>query len=60
MAEKDKSIANFTLNIKQNQNATMQGQIEWLEGGKRTNFRSEWEFLQLMGEVIGDEPAEWN
>jgi len=59
MADEFDTIATFSVNVRQNQNASLQGQVEWFEGGKRTGFRSAWELLKLMGEVIDEEQTDW-
>jgi len=40
------------------QNSTWQGQILWIEKGRKHNFRSALEMLKLMDEALNEEVAE--
>lgn len=43
---------NFVIRIQCAQNATWQGNIQWLEGKKNQNFRSALELINLMDEAL--------
>ena len=45
----------FILEINDTQNQSWQGQIEWVQGRKKENFRSLMELLRLIDSVVGDE-----
>lgn len=55
------SGATFTIKIRFARNATWQGTIDWMEGKKTVNFRSEMEMLKLMMEAVSceDELVTW-
>lgn len=46
----------FMVNVLRRQNATWQGTVQWLEGGKKQHFRSMLELVRLMEEVIAKAP----
>lgn len=49
----------FIVRVKYRQNASWQGTLDWLEGGKSKNFRSTLELIKLMDSAMGGEQAEW-
>lgn len=52
MAKIDKkSTANFLISIYHQENHSYQGEIKWLDTGKRQCFRSELELLNLIHEA---------
>lgn len=57
--------ATFTVHVQFRQNASWQGTIQWVEGGKTQRFRSELEMLKLMTNAINfdndnDGLADWD
>jgi len=44
----------FEVSVKFMQNSTWQGEILWVEKGKKQNFRSSLEMLKLMDEALTD------
>lgn len=48
----------FTIQIQFQQNATWQGSIAWVEGGKSQRFRSELEMLKLMMEAVASDSSD--
>lgn len=42
----------FIIDIKDNQNATWQGSLSWVQGNKKENFRSVLELVKLIDSVI--------
>ncbi len=57
--------ATFILKVLYRQNATWQGNIQWVEGNKTKNFRSDLEMLKLMDDAVRmsykseDDTATW-
>lgn len=52
MMEKMKE-ATFIVNIKDNQHATWQGSVEWVQSRKKENFRSMLELFKLIDSAVG-------
>ncbi|MGI6664896.1 MAG: hypothetical protein ACOX3W_05760 [Christensenellaceae bacterium] len=50
--EIEEKNATFTIQIKYRQNATWQGSINWAEGKKTENFRSELELMNMIDDVL--------
>ena len=46
---------NFIINIKETQNDTWQGSIQWIEGKKEENFRSALEMIKLIDSALNDQ-----
>lgn len=44
--------ATFIVTIKDNQHATWQGSVEWVQSRKKENFRSMLELLKLIDSVV--------
>lgn len=42
----------FIIDIKDNQNATWQGSLSWVQGNKKENFRSVLELIKLIDSAI--------
>ena len=49
----DKPIASFRLSVLFRQNASWQGNIQWMDDRAVTPFRSVLELVQLMDSVLG-------
>lgn len=45
----------FIVDIKDNQNATWQGSLSWVQGNKKENFRSALELIKLIDSAIEKE-----
>lgn len=60
-----KGKATFVIKVLFRQNATWQGKIQWVEGNKTQNFRSDLEMLKLMNDALiitdngEDDTAKW-
>ncbi len=50
--EDTKAIRKFLVTIKNKQNGTWQGIVEWIDTGKKQCFRSAWELINLINETI--------
>lgn len=50
---KPKKTANFDIKIISQENQTWQGTIQWLEEGKKQNFRSALELIRLIDSALG-------
>lgn len=48
----------FIIRVQYRQNASWQGSVQWVEGGKEQHFRSALELIKLMDEAL--EKAEQN
>lgn len=46
-------LATFSLRVIFRQNASWQGAVSWLEGGREENFRSALELVFLMDSALG-------
>jgi len=44
----------FEISVKFMQNSSWQGEIHWIEKGKKQNFRSALEMLKLMDEALAE------
>ena len=42
----------FILKIRNDQNATWQGSVTWIDGNKTLNFRSAMELLKMLDDVV--------
>ena len=49
------SLGTFEVSVKFARNSTWQGQIHWVEEGKKQNFRSALEMLKLIDGAINNE-----
>ncbi len=45
----------FIVEIKYRENATWQGTVKWIEGGREQNFRSALELIKLIDSTAGEE-----
>ena len=45
-------LGTFVIRVLHEQNSSIQGSIEWLEGNQTLNFRSEWEMMKLIDEAV--------
>ncbi len=50
--EQNKDKATFVVTVLYRQNATWQGTLKWLEGGKEEKFRSALELIKLMDSAV--------
>lgn len=50
----------FIIDIKDNQNATWQGSLSWVQGNKKENFRSALELIKLIDSAIEKEQDDNN
>lgn len=50
----------FIVDIKDNQNATWQGSLSWVQGNKKENFRSALELIKLIDSAIEKEQDDNN
>jgi len=50
----------FLVDIVQQQNATWQGKVKWLNGGNEENFRSALELIRLIDSTLENISAEEN
>lgn len=50
----------FIVDIKDNQNATWQGSLSWVQGNKKENFRSALELIKLIDSAIEKEQKDNN
>ncbi len=50
--EDTKAIGKFVVTIKNKQNGTWQGIVEWIDTGKKHCFRSALELINLINETI--------
>ena len=50
----------FVLEIKDNQNQSWQGTLEWIQGRKKVSFRSVLELLRMIDSAIGDKENSFN
>lgn len=66
LSKENKGKATFIIKVLFRQNATWQGQIQWVEKKKTQNFRSDLEMLKLMDEALKmtdngeDDTAKWD
>jgi len=50
----------FVVRVMFRQNATWQGTVSWVEGGKTQNFRSMLELIHLLEDALGTDPVVWD
>jgi len=54
----DKSAdATFVIHVQHRQHSSWQGEITWMDKGKKEYFRSVWELVKLMNSVFDQEGA---
>ncbi|NLC78547.1 MAG: hypothetical protein GX683_02310 [Ruminococcaceae bacterium] len=52
--EQNSDKATFVVTVLYRQNATWQGTLKWLEGGREEKFRSALELIKLMDSAVED------
>ncbi len=50
----------FVVRVMFRQNATWQGTVSWVEGGKTQHFRSMLELIHLLEDALGTEAVVWD